>query len=114
MIIFRVEHNRHRLHRLQVHVCENGLERSRGLLLRRRPSPDSAWLLPGRRTVHTIGLHYPIDVLFCDATGHILRIERAVGPCRVVRERRARQVWQFCAGGAEHWGWYVGDQVRPC
>lgn len=114
MIIFRVEHNRHRLHRLQVSVCETGFERGRGLLLRRRPGTDSAWLLPGRRAVHTIGLYYPIDVLFCDVAGHILRIERSLKPCRIVRERRASQVWQLCAGGAQRWGWLVGDQVRPC
>jgi hypothetical protein len=99
VIIFRVEHNRHRLHRLQVSVCETGFERGRGLLLRRRPGADCAWLLPGRRAVHTIGLYYPIDVL---------------KPCRIVRERRASQVWQLCAGGAAHWGWLEGDQVRPC
>ncbi len=114
MIIFRVEHNRHRLHRLQVHVCETRLERSRGLLLRRRPAPESAWLLPGRRAIHTVGLTYPVDVLFCDARGRILRIEHALKPCRFARERRASQVWQLRAGGAQHWGWLVGDQVRPC
>jgi uncharacterized membrane protein (UPF0127 family) len=114
VIIFRVEHNRHRLRRLQVQVCENRLERSRGLLLRRRPARDCAWLLPGCRTAHTIGLHYAIDVLFCDAGGRILRIERALGPCRIAREECARQVWQLCAGAADRWGWRVGDQIRPC
>jgi uncharacterized membrane protein (UPF0127 family) len=114
VIIFRVEHNRHRLHRLQVHVCQSRFERGRGLLLRRRPGPECAWLLPGRRTAHTIGLHYPVDVLFCDGAGRILRIERALAPGRMARERDARQVWQLCAGGAELWGWNVGDQIRPC
>jgi uncharacterized membrane protein (UPF0127 family) len=114
MIIFRVEHNRHRLPRLQVHVCEGHFECSRGLLLRRRPSAECAWLLPGRSIVHTIGLHYPIDVLFCDGAGRILRIERALRPCRVARERCARQVWQLCAGAVERWGWNVGDRIQPC
>jgi len=114
MIIYRVEHNRHRLHRLQVHVCENRFERGRGLLLRRRPTLDCAWLLPGRRAVATFGLHYAIDVLFCDAAGHILRIESAVAPYRIMRERSACQVWQLRAGAVARWGWLVGDQVRPC
>ncbi len=96
-----------------MHVCENRIESSRGLLLRRRPATDCAWLVPGR-TVHTIGLHYSIDVLFCDGAGRILRIERALGPCRIAREQRARQVWQLCAGGVERWGWCVGDLIRPC
>jgi uncharacterized membrane protein (UPF0127 family) len=114
MIIHRVEHNRLRLQRLQVHVCESRLERSRGLVLRRRPDSECVWLLPGRRIAHTIGLHYPVDVLFCDAGGTILRIEHALGPCRVAREKNARQVWQICAGGVSRWGWTVGDQIRPC
>ena len=114
MIIFRVEHNRLRLQRMQVHVCESALERSRGLILRRRPDADCAWMLPGRRVAHTVGLHFPVDVLFCDATGQILRIERALRPCRVARERRARQIWQLSAGGVERWGWNVGDWIRPC
>jgi uncharacterized membrane protein (UPF0127 family) len=113
MIIFRVEHNRHRLRRLQVHVCENRFERGRGLLLRRRPAVDCAWLLPGR-VAHTIGLHFAIDVLFCDEAGRILRIERALRPCRITREQHARQVWQLRAGAVELWGWRVGDQLRPC
>lgn len=114
MVILRVEHNRHRLRHLQVHVCENRLERSRGLLLRWRPQRDCAWLLPGRRAVHTIGLHYAVDVLFCDEGGRILRIERALRPCRIVREQCARQVWQLCAGAVDRWGWQVGDEIRPC
>lgn len=114
MIIFRVEHNRLRLRRMQVHVCENRLERSRGLLLRRRPGEHCAWLLPGRRVAHTVGLHYAIDVLFCDGAGRILRIERALRPCRIAREPAARQVWQLPAGAAERRGWQVGDQIRPC
>ncbi len=114
MIVFRVEHNRHRLRLLQVHVCENRFERSRGLLLRRRPATDCAWLLPGRRTAHSIGLHYPTDVLFCDGTGRILKIVHGLRPCRMAREQRARQVWQLCAGAVKRWGWSVGDQIRPC
>jgi uncharacterized membrane protein (UPF0127 family) len=111
MMIYRVEHNRRRL-RMHVHVCESRLER--GLVLRRRPAPDTAYLLRNRRTVHTIGTHYPIDVLFCDAQGRIIRIETGLGPCRFAREGRARQVWELCAGGAKHWGWRVGDEIQPC
>jgi uncharacterized membrane protein (UPF0127 family) len=114
MIIFRVEHNRHRLRHLDVHVCESRFERGRGLLLRRRPAADCAWLLPGRRMAHTIGLHFAIDVLFCDGSGRILRIERALPPCRIARERQAQQIWQLRAGAVEQWGWSVGDQIRPC
>lgn len=113
MIIHRVEHNRRRL-RMQVHVCENRVERGRGLLLRRRLDQDTALLLQECRAVHTIGMHYRIDVLFCDAQGRILRIQRNVAPCRIAREARASQVWELRGGAASLLGWEVGDEIRPC
>jgi uncharacterized protein len=113
MIIFRVEHNRRRL-RMQVHVCESRFERGRGLLLRPRPDPETAFLLRNCRAVHTVGLTYPIDVLFCDPGGRILRIEPALRPCRFARESRASQVWEMDAGGAQRWELRVGDEIQPC
>ncbi len=94
MMICRVEHNRRRL-RMQVHVCETRFERGRGLLLQPRPDIHTAYLLRNCRAVHTIGMSYPLDVLFCDAAGRILRIVPSLRPCRVAREQRARQVWEL-------------------
>jgi uncharacterized protein len=113
MMVCRVEHNRRRL-RMHVHVCESRLERGRGLLLRPQPGLDTAFLLRNCRAVHTIGMFYPLDILFCDASGRILRIVSQLGPCRVAREGRARQVWELPAGAVDHWGWQVGDEIQPC
>jgi uncharacterized membrane protein (UPF0127 family) len=114
MMIFRVEHNHHRLRRVQVHVCESRLERGRGLLLRRRLDQETAWLLPGCRSVHTIGMHYRIDVVFCDQRGRILSIRENLGPCRIARQPEACHVWEAQAGTVRSWGWQVGDLIRPC
>jgi uncharacterized membrane protein (UPF0127 family) len=114
MMTFRVEHNRHRLHRVQVHVCESRLERGRGLLLRRQIEQDEAWLLPGCRAVHTIGMHYRIDVVFCDREGRILSIRDSLAPCRIARDRGAAHVWELLGGTARRWGLLVGDRIRPC
>lgn len=113
MMVCRVEHNRRRL-RMHVNICENRLERGRGMLLRARPGPDTAYLLRNCRAVHTVGMLYRIDLLFCDSTGRILRIDSAVPPCRFRHEYRARQVWELAAGTALHWGWRVGDEIQPC
>ena len=113
MMICRVEHNRRRLS-MQVHVCETRFERGRGLLLHPRPDIHTAILLRNCRAIHTIGMSYPLDVLFCDGSGRILRIVPGLRPCRVARERRARQVWELRAGAADHWGWRVGDAILPC
>jgi uncharacterized protein len=114
MIIYRVEHNRHRLRRVQVQVCVNRFERGRGLLLRRRIDPDTAMLLPHCSAVHTIGMHYRIDVLFCDAQGRILKICEDLGPCRIAREPDARHVWEVDSGTVRRWGWQIGDRILPC
>ena len=55
MIVHRVEHNRRRL-RVLVHVCETRRERARGLLLRRRPDAQTAYLLAPCAAVHTFGM----------------------------------------------------------
>jgi uncharacterized membrane protein (UPF0127 family) len=114
MMIFRVEHNRHRLQRLQVHVCESRLERGRGLLLRRRVDPDTALLLPNCRAIHTIGMRYRIDVIFCDSQGRILQVHENLAPCRVALRRDACHAWEVGAGMARRWGWNIGDVIRPC
>lgn len=109
----RVEHNRRRL-RMQVRICESRLERGRGMLWRPLPDLNDALLLQRCRAVHTIGMRYSLDVLFCDATGRILRIVPSLRPGRVAHEPRAVQVWELRAGAASHWGWRVGDSIVPC
>lgn len=113
MIVHRIEHNRRRLP-MQVHVCESRLERGRGLLLRRCPDQRTAYLLRRCSAVHTIGMAYAIDIVFCDSGGRILRIVRALRPFRVARDERASQVWELAPGAVARWGWRVGDEISPC
>lgn len=113
MIVQRVEHNRHRL-RLLVHVCENSLERARGLLFRRRIQADTAFLLRPCRAIHTFGMAYPIDVVFCDSRGEVLDIVRKLPPWQVARAFDAQAVWELPAGAALALGLRIGDRLQPC
>lgn len=113
MIVHRVEHNRRRLP-MHVHVCESRVERGRGLLMRRCPDQRTAYLLRNCSAVHTVGLSYAIDIVFCDATGRILRIVRGLRPFRVARHAGAALVWETAAGVVERWGWQIGDEIGPC
>lgn len=99
---------------MHVHVCETGVERTRGLLLRRCPDRHTAFLLRRCSTVHTFGMTYPIDVVFCDGSGRILRVQTAVKPWRLVSHSGARAVWELRAGVAEQLGWREGDWIAPC
>lgn len=113
MIIQRVEHNRRRL-AMHVHICESRIERGRGLLFRRCPDQRTAYLLKRCSAVHTIGLAFAIDIVFCNRTGRILRIVRNLRPFRLARHPEADQVWEVASGVAAKWGWRVGDEIGPC
>ncbi len=113
MIVHRVEHNRRRL-RVQVHVCQTRGERARGLLLRRRPDAHTAYMLAPCSAVHTFGMTYPIDVLFCDPDGNVLEVVEELKPWRVVRNGLAESVWEMRAGVARVLGIKPGDRIAPC
>ncbi len=99
---------------MHVHVCESRVERGRGLLMRRCPDQRTAYLLRNCCAVHTVGMAYAIDIVFCDATGRILHIVKGLRPFRLARHAGARLVWETAAGVVERWGWQVGDEIGPC
>jgi uncharacterized protein len=113
MITHRVEHNRRRLP-MHVHVCESTFDRGRGLLFRKCPDQRTAFLLRRCSAIHTIGMVYAIDILFCNDTGRILKIVRGLKPFRLARHPEATEVWEVAPGVAAKWGWRVGDVIGPC
>lgn len=76
----------------RVHVARGPRARLLGLALMRDLEADRALLIPRCRSVHTFGMRFPIDVLFLDAHGEIVRIAEGVPPGRVVRCRGADSV----------------------
>lgn len=65
--------------------ASSGLARMRGLLGSEPLDSDSALLIPRARQVHTFGMRYPIDVLFCDGELRVLHCVHAMRPGRVSR-----------------------------
>jgi uncharacterized protein len=84
--------------------------RSRGLL--GRDGVDGALLLRPCRSVHTVGMRFPIDVAFCDDELRVLRI------MTMPRHRLSRLVWRSRAvieaeaGAFARWGLRPGDQLE--
>ena len=68
-----------------VEVAASFLKRLRGLLGRDGLAPRGGLLLAGVNGVHTFGMGFPIDVLFLDRNGTILKVVRAMKPGRVAR-----------------------------
>ncbi len=58
-------------------------ERLRGLMFRPSIAPGEALVLFGDNSIHTFFMRFPIDVLYLDREGRVLRLEEAMPPWRV-------------------------------
>ena len=67
---------------MDIVVARSPLARLLGLALRRRP-PDHALLLPRCRSVQTFGMRFPLDLVWLDGAGRVVRVDEAVPPWRV-------------------------------
>jgi uncharacterized protein len=67
---------------VEIVVARSPLARLLGLALRRRP-PGHALLLPRCRSVHTFGMRFPLDLIWLDRAGRVVRVDEAVPPWRV-------------------------------
>ena len=84
--------------------------RTRGLM--GRDGLEGAILLRPARSVHTLGVRFPIDVAYLDDDLTVLRTKRMEG-LRVGRPvRRACSVLEAEAGSFERWGLIVGDVLE--
>ena len=90
----------------------NALLRARGLIGRQEPKPDEGLLLRWCNQIHTFGMKYPIDVIFCDRKGVVLRVS-TLPPRRLSRlVPRARYCIELRAGRARECGIDVGTRLE--
>lgn len=99
----------------QLRVARSHQQRLIGLIgtpASRFQSGAGLWIVPCHG-VHTIGMRYPIDVIYLDSNRHVLRIDHAVQPWRftpvlveaaTVLELPAHTVWGT--------GTVVGDEIE--
>ena len=96
-----------------VEVAEGFRTRLRGLLGRDPGTFDGALLLAPARSVHTIGMRFPIDLAFCDEDFRVIHVHTPLRPYRVTRIRwKARCVLEAEAGAFERWRLQIGDQLE--
>jgi uncharacterized membrane protein (UPF0127 family) len=100
-------------------VCErcvdaaSPLRRVKGLLARRSLAHDEGILLRPASSVHTFFMRFPIDVVFLDADGRVLKVAAGLRPWRVAGCRGARAVLELSAGESERRGVRPGDRLAP-
>lgn len=91
-------------------VASSRGDRRRGLL--GRDGFDGALLIERARSVHTLGMRFPIDVAFCDGDLVVVRTLR-LRPNRLTRPvPGARHVIEAEAGRFAHWQLVVGDHLE--
>ncbi len=93
------------------------LERSRGLLGRKSLEPGAGMLfIAGRLTpflwMHMCFMRFPIDIVFLDRNGKVLKINHRLRPWRFSSlVFGARQALELVAGSAARSGTQLGDQI---
>ena len=91
-------------------VADGWALRARGLL--GRDGYEGAMVLPHTRSVHTVGMRFPIDVAFCDGDLVVLDVARMPPMRLALPRRRCRSVVEAEAGAFGRWGLQVGDHLE--
>jgi uncharacterized protein len=98
-------------------VCErcgdarSALTRMKGLLGRRELPSGEGILLRPAGSVHTAFMRFPIDVVFLDADGTVLKVEPELPAWRTAASRGAKAVLELPAGESARRGLEVGDRL---
>jgi uncharacterized membrane protein (UPF0127 family) len=97
----------------KVRKADNFITRLVGLLKRRHLGPEEAlWLMPSKG-IHTIGMKFPIDVLFLDKNCVILAIVSGMMPYRISGvQLRAFSVLELPSGTIKKSQTEVGDKLE--
>ena len=91
-------------------VADARAARRTGLL--GRDGFEGALLLRPARSVHTLGMRFPIDVAWCDRDLNVVRIARLPRNRLSRPVLRARSVLEAEAGAFARWNLAVGDHLE--
>jgi uncharacterized protein len=95
-----------------IRLAQRWWQRAIGLLATPRlDNPAGLWIAPCS-SIHTVGMRYPIDVVFIARDGIVLRVVERVPPLRFVFGRGAHATLELRAGLAREWGVAVGSRVE--
>ena len=91
-------------------VARSRRERVQGLL--GRDGIEGALLIEPARSVHTVGMRFPLDVAFCDADLTVLKVRRMPRHRVGLPVLRAHCVIEAEAGAFSRWELRPGDQLE--
>ncbi len=94
-------------------VAASAWSRLRGLLGHAPLQSGEGLLLRGEKAIHTIGMGFPIDVLFLDRAGRVVHLADAMPPLRASPfVFSAANVLEMPAGTLRSTGTALGDEIE--
>jgi len=84
-------------------------ERLRGLLGRKLDQFSALWIVPCN-SIHTLGMSYPLDVVYLDRNNSVIKLVRSIPSCRFSMALKAYSVIEFNAGAIDQFGIKVHDE----
>jgi uncharacterized membrane protein (UPF0127 family) len=94
-----------------VELADTRETRRKGLLGRESFDPSSALILLPCFSIHTAFMKFPIDAVFIDREGVVVRVVRNLPPWRAVGAWRAHAVIEFAAGSLRARDVRTGDRL---
>jgi uncharacterized membrane protein (UPF0127 family) len=99
----------------EVELADTSWTRMRGLLGRKSDqftSGKGLWIVPSQG-IHTVGMSFPIDVLYLDSQRRVIHMCQRLGPFRIAALKfRARSVIELPAGTLAQTLTDVGDMLE--
>jgi uncharacterized protein len=95
-----------------IKTAKTFLERARGLLFSPKLCANQGLWIERCSSIHTFGMIYPLDVLFVDINGVVIRVASNVKPFRFCICPGARSVVELTAGVAGKLGISNGQKLR--
>ena len=96
-----------------ISVASGFWQRLKGLMWSRPlPLAQGLWI-PRCASVHTLWMRYPLDVVYLDACGAVVKLVPGLKPWRTSwGGSAATQTLEMAAGGIAHCGIALGDRLR--
>jgi len=97
----------------QIRLADSSLRRLVGLLGERSLEPGCGLFIVPSQAIHTVGMAFPIDVIFLDKNYNVLGVREAVRPFRFTRVFwKAFGVLELPVGTISGSRTEVGDQIK--
>jgi len=96
---------------VDVERAESFFQRSKGLLGRKSLARGQGLLLAPCNSVHTFFMKFPLDIIFLDRDGRVVKLKKRLGPWKVCGCLKASSVLEVAAGLIEEVHLQIGSKL---